>query len=395
MSSLRRSCFIPLAAAAIFVAAACTRPQSTSDPVIRLVENRENPEAAFVEVAGTDRGTLRAVRRLDPTSDEWKKIFEVRILNPDGIAGAMPVAGRYAATGDVLRFTPMFPFDAGRQYEVRYTSVGLGSSTQGGTIRRIVARRAGPPATPTHVTHVFPSGPVVPENQLRMYIHFSAPMGRRGGLDHVKLLDEKRREVIDPFLPLDAEFWNDDRTRYTLFFDPGRQKRGILPNRQMGPSLVAGHSYTLVVDRNWIDGNGNPLRETFERTFRVGGPALEPLDYRSWRVTPPAQGTRDPIAVDFPEPLDQGLLLRAIGVKRDGQAVAGEIRVEADETRWTLTPTEVWAPGRYELIVLSILEDLAGNRIGRAFEVAAFARDEGKVEPDVTSIAFDLAAASH
>ena len=77
--------------------------------------------------------------------------------------------------------------------------------------------------------HVFPSASVVPENQLRMYIQFSAPMGRRGGLDHVKLLDETGDEVDDPFLPLDAEFWNADRTRYTLFFDPGRQKRGILP----------------------------------------------------------------------------------------------------------------------------------------------------------------------
>jgi hypothetical protein len=391
MSSLRRSRFIPLAAAAIFVAAACTGPRSTSDPIIRLVENGENPEAAYVEVAGTDRGTLRAVSRLDPSSEEWKKIFEVRILNPDGIAGAMPVAGRYAATGGVLRFTPMFPFDAGRQYEVRYTAVGLGFSTQGGTIRRVVARRAGPPATPTRVTHVFPSGPVVPENQLRMYIHFSASMGRRGGLDHVKLLDEKRREVIDPFLPLDAEFWNDDRTRYTLFFDPGRQKRGILPNRQMGPSLVAGHSYTLVVDRNWIDGKGNPLRETFERTFRVGDPALLPIDYKAWRVTPPAQGTRDPVAVDFPGPLDQGLLMRAIGVRCDGQAVAGEIRVEADETRWTLTPAEVWAPGHYELIALSILEDLAGNRIGRAFEVKSFDRADTPVEAATTVIPFNLA----
>jgi hypothetical protein len=342
-------------------------------------------------VAGTDRSTLRAVRRLDPTSDEWKKIFDVRILGPDGNAGAMPVAGRYTVTGDVLRFTPLFPFDAGRQYEVRYTASGLSPATQSGTVRKIVARRAAPPAAPTHVTHVFPSGPVVPENQLRMYIHFSAPMGRRGGLDHVKLLDAKRREVVDPFLPLDAEFWNDDRTRYTLFFDPGRQKRGILPNRQMGPSLVAGHSYTLVVDRNWIDGNGNPLRETFERTFRVGDPALRPLDYKTWRVTPPAQGTRDPVAVDFAGPLDQGLLMRAIGVRRDGQAVAGEIRVEADETRWTLTPREAWVPGRYELIALPILEDVAGNRIGRAFEVKSFDRADTPVEAATTVIPFKLA----
>ena len=57
----------------------------------------------------------------------------------------------------------------------------------------------------------------------------------KGGLDYVHLLDDKGKEVKDPFLPLDAEFWNDDRTRYTVFFDPGRQKRGIAPDRRHGP----------------------------------------------------------------------------------------------------------------------------------------------------------------
>ena len=43
----------------------------------------------------------------------------------------------------------------------------------------------------TVVAHVYPSGDVIPENQLRMYIEFSAPMGRRSGIEHVALLDER------------------------------------------------------------------------------------------------------------------------------------------------------------------------------------------------------------
>ena len=58
--------------------------------------------------------------------------------------------------------------------------------------------------------------------------------------NHIHLLDDKGQEVRDPFLPLDAEFWNDDRTRYTVFFDPGRQKRGIAPIADMGRSLTHG-----------------------------------------------------------------------------------------------------------------------------------------------------------
>ncbi|MEP6917985.1 MAG: hypothetical protein ABJC89_20225 [Acidobacteriota bacterium] len=44
------------------------------------------------------------------------------------------------------------------------------------------------------------------------------------------------------------------------------------------------------------------------------------------------------------------------------------------------TPRDAWQSGGYTLIVLPILEDLAGNRIGRAFEVFSpgdAAPDEG------------------
>ena len=149
-----------------------------------------------------------------------------------------------------------------------------------------------------------------------------------------------------------------------------------------------------MIDREWIDGRGNPLRETFSRKFRVGQPDLQPLDYRRWQVMAPALGTRDVLAVTFPKPLDHGLLMRAIGVRRDGQPVTGEVRVEADETRWIMTPTDAWRSGRYEVIALSILEDLAGNRIGRAFEVDTFDHVDEDVEPEVTRIPFELASAS-
>ena len=130
--------------------------------------------------------------------------------------------------------------------------------------------------------------------------------------------------MTDPFLPLDAEFWNDDRTRYTVFFDPGRQKRGIAPIADMGRSLTEGKSYTLVVDAEWRDGNGLPLKQPFRRTFKVGPPDERPLDPKTWtdsRRPRPARST--PLTVAFPEPLDHGLLLRALGVLApDGKPLA-------------------------------------------------------------------------
>ena len=291
------------------------------------------------------------------------------------------MAGRYTIEPRAIRFTPMFPFDPGREYEVSFNPSAVPGGS-GAAVTAVVSRPPEPVTPPTVVSRVYPSGDVVPENQLRMYIHFSAPMGRKGGLDYVQLLDEHGAVVEDPFLPLDAEFWNEDRTRYTVFFDPGRQKRGILPNRAMGPSLTAGRSYTLVVKKDWSDGNGQPLKESFTRRFRVGPPDQQPLDQRSWKLDPPLAGTRSPLVVRFPQPLDHGLLLRALGVRHGAAAVQGEALVEAHETRWSFTPRELWEPGEYELVVLAVLEDLAGNRIGRAFEVDTFERTDQSPEPE-------------
>jgi hypothetical protein len=346
---------------ALVLLTGCTRPSASATPQIQLVPAGDASRFAYVEVSGLSRAERRPLSR-PMTIEEWQQVLTVSVKSRQGGTSGIPVAGNYALEGGTIRFTPLFPFDPGREYEVRF---GSASAT--------VALPAAPPSAAAHVTQVYPSGDVLPENQLRLYIHFSAPMGRRGGVDRVKLLDDDGREVEMPFLPLDAEFWNGDRTRYTVFFDPGRQKRGILPNREMGPSLIAGRSYTLVVDRNWPDGNGNMLREPFTHRFKAGAPELSPLDPDRWRIVAPRAGTRESLVVIFPKPLDHGLLLTAIGVKRDGQPITGDVLVDRQETRWTMTPGEAWTPGRYELIVLPILEDLAGNRIGRAFEVDGFA----------------------
>jgi hypothetical protein len=78
------------------------------------------------------------------------------------------------------------------------------------------------------------------------------------------------------------------------------------------------------------------------------------------------------LVVSFPEPLDHGLLTRALSIERAGTALPGDVVVDRAEMRWTFTPEEPWRPGSYDLVALDILEDLAGNQIGRAFEVDNF-----------------------
>jgi hypothetical protein len=121
----------------------------------------------------------------------------------------------------------------------------------------------------------------------------------------------------------------------------------------------------------------------------VDAPDLAPLDPKGWKITPPHEGSRDPVSVIFPEPLDYGLLMRAIGVRRNDAPVVGDVRVDSNETRWTMTPNEPWRSGDYALIALAVLEDLAGNRIGRPFEVVS-KDDKGEDDAAINAVPFSL-----
>jgi hypothetical protein len=375
-------------------AVSCGAPGHPMSPFeVRLIKS-DDDGADRIIVAGVPPNVRTVLRRRTLTDEEWSGILRVTVVQDKETGEQLPaVAGTYEVTDSGVGFKPLFGLDEGRRYRVEFNPGklpdGVGESMP--PITTEVGRPGRVLSPNTTVDRVFPTSDVVPENQLRLYIHFSASMGLKGGLDYIKLLDPAGVEVKDPFLPLDAEFWNGDRTRFTVFFDPGRVKRGILPNKEMGRSLTEGHPYTLVVSREWRDGQGLPLREDFRRTFRVGPPDEKPLDHQAWRVQAPAAGSREPLAVTFPEPLDHGLLLRALGVvSASVAAVEGQTSIEAGETRWTFTPRESWKRGEYRLRVLSILEDLAGNRIGRAFEVDQFERADRQAEPEETLIPFAI-----
>jgi hypothetical protein len=223
-----------------------------------------------------------------------------------------------------------------------------------------------------------------------MYLEFSAPMSRDHGRDFLKLLDEQGHEVKDAFLALDVDFWSPDGRRYTVFFDPGRVKRGILPNDLYGRALIAGHRYTIVVDPRWRDANGLPLASGFSHTFGVGAADMAPLRLEDWRLNAPAAGTHDPLVVTFPKPLDHGLLQRALAVASGTATVDGVSTVGAGETEWRFTPRSPWRAGQFDLVVLSILEDPMGNKISQPFDVDTFDRIDQSSAPERRALSFSV-----
>ncbi len=118
-----------------------------------------------------------------------------------------------------------------------------------------------------------------------------------------------------PFLELDDPLWNLDMTQLTLFIDSGRIKREVKPLEDIGPSLVAGKKFRLLIDRQWKDANGNPLVGSFEKKFLVTSPDRTAPDLNSWWLTSPKAGTRQPVDLNFHEPIDHALALRVISME--------------------------------------------------------------------------------
>jgi hypothetical protein len=244
------------------------------------------------------------------------------------------------------------------------------------------------------VEQVYPSTSRVPENQLKFYLHFSAPMSRGEAYRRVHLLDDAGQAIPLPFLEIDQELWDPEARRLTLLLDPGRVKRDLLPNREAGSPLREGENYTLVVDREWLDAEGNPLRQEFRKPFQAGAPDYDPPSTQNWNVAAPAAQSKDALVIQFPEPLDYALLSRVIQVTTPtGNRVEGSIELDREETRWQFRPREPWRKGDYLIEVATLLEDLAGNSLDRPFEVDVFERVEEKVAQTTRTIRFTVSGA--
>lgn len=351
------------------LASACAGSAGTSTPAIQLTTLDQG--ARVVDVVGLDRNALDALLK----APEEERASALRVQVAGAAASRLPaMSGSYAVIGDRLRFTPAFPLDQTVAYRVIFQRSGAAP------LELEIPARVQDAAPTTRVAEVYPPDTLL-ENHLRVYIHFSAPMSHRPPEKAIRLLDERGRAVEDPFLPIDVQLWNEDRTRYTLLFDPGRVKRGILPNMEKGRALERGRKYTLVVDREWRDAEGRPLAASFEHEFRVVAEVLDPIVPAGWRLSAPRAATSEPLTVTFSRALDHALAQRMLFVtSADGRRVEGVIAVDAATTRWTLTPSAHWVAGEYRLRALSELEDPAGNRIGRAFDYDAAQQGEGAAD---------------
>ena len=298
----------------------------------------------------------------------WASLFTVYAGDSKDVP---PLLGDYAIRSGALTFRPRYPLAPGMHVRAVFRGV-----------ESVFDIPRAQPTSQARVARVYPGVAEIPENQLKFYIEFSAPMSRGEAWKYIHLLKSDGTAVELPFLEIDQEMWDADAKRLTVLFDPGRIKRGVKPLEDIGPAIEAGHSYKLVIDREWRDAAGAPLVTAHVKDFRVVDADRSPVDPSAWNTGTVTAGTRDPLIVRFPEPLDAALVERLIWV--DG--VPGDVLLGAEEREWRFTPAQPWPDGARTMKIDTALEDLAGNKVGRPFEVDTFDRVTRRVNREVISI---------
>jgi hypothetical protein len=287
-----------------------------------------------------------------------------------GDDGDVPnVPGDHELLDDGVLFLPRYPFEPGVPFRaiLDLRVLGPSGSAELQTLDFLIPREGG--TGDTDVSQVFPSSDVLPENLLRFTVRFSRPMRRGGAEENIAVLGADGRPAPDILYRAPVELWDSGMTSLTILLDPGRLKRGVGPNRMLGPPLRPGQRYTLAISPGMIDGNGRPLRQGFRKSFLVSDPVREPIGFERWTIRAPASGTLDPLELDFPRPLDWAQLWRGIAVASEsGAPVGGRIDINRGETLWRLTPDAPWRTGRYRVRVSPALEDVCGNTLDGPFD---------------------------
>jgi hypothetical protein len=341
-------------------------------PTLRVNFDPSPHGLGSVSACCLDPGLVATLASYAQPSGLLKSIFRVTVAQPPSAQGhSLPdVSGRYLILEDEVQFTPHFPFERDVKYYATFDTRLLGALLTAESLNLEFLIPSGQKARAlTEVAHIFPSCDLLPENLLRFYVCFSNSMQRGRALEEISLLDSDGQPVADALYRPPVELWDRSMRHLTVLLDPGRLKRCVGPNVELGPPLKMGQEYTLEIGAGMIDLYGRPLRERLRKHFLVGNAVREPISVENWKILPPVTRSRQPLVLTFTKPLDWALLLQTITIGlAGGSVIDGEVVVDQCERRWRFTPSSPWMVGVYQIRVGCGLEDVCGNRITGAFD---------------------------
>jgi len=291
------------------------------------------------------------------STDTLKSELKVSGTNGDYIFNS--ILGDWTITDDSIVFKPLIPLVRGFNYKILYKEKVIGELN-------IPMPDA---SMKPKVLGIYPSTDTVPENLLKIYVEFSKPMTEGNALDYFRMIRNGNDTLHQVFLDLQTELWNNDHTRLTIWLDPGRIKRDLIPNKELGTPLNKGNHYRFIIDSRLTDGEGLALVKDYQKDFIVAARDSIIPDPEKWNLYIPTVGTTQALQVDLYEALDYVLLNNAIGVfDENGKSIAGKFETSDKETKLRFTPSSNWKKGKYYLEIESRLEDLAGNNLNHPFD---------------------------
>lgn len=271
------------------------------------------------------------------------------------------VIGELKHINNQYTFTPIVPFSHGKTYRIS-------SSGQVFSTFTVQERKKG---SPPELLTVYPTENTVPENMLKMYFSFSAPMQEVGSsLDFIKVYNKSTNKEIDIFLALEPELWNKNHTILTLWLDPGRIKTGLIPNQEKGLPIVEGSEYRIHVSKRWRDAHGVELLRDYTKNLHVVRRDAKSPVLSDWNVAVQTLGASHLIIIDFGEPLDAILAQETIKILNiKNEKIVGKFTLKNNEKTIVFESSKLLGKGKYKVLVESRLEDLSGNNLNHLFDV--------------------------
>jgi hypothetical protein len=368
--------------------------QLANQPSLIVDDDSREPALGGVGVCGLDLDSMQSLGRYLQAGGLLRSILRVRVVRTGAPTGDdLPdVFGRYHVLEDRVRFIPHFPFERSVSYRAIFDPRPLGrfGFSEVLTLEFSLPREQN--GSLPEVNRIFPSSDDLPENLLRFYICFSNPMQRGRVETEISLLGPDGEPAPDVLYRAPVELWDRSMRYLTILLDPGRLKRGVGPNRELGPPLKTDQVYSLAVGAGMTDISGGRLPATVYKRFRVTDAVREPIAVEQWKIMPPETNSRQPLVLIFPRPLDWALLSQTITiVSADKQSIEGRIVIDECERRWSFTPTSPWSAGAYHVGVASSLEDVCGNNVIAAFDRPLRLGSDLAYEVATRSISFRLA----
>lgn len=186
----------------IFGAEAPNQSAGFSAVFLRWVPVPQQTNRLVLEVSGIAKDTLAVLQSTNWPATNWPALLSVFVEQP-GVE-PVPMLGEHRVEGALLRFAPAFPLEPGLRYRAVFDAGKLpGADSAGaGKVTSVLQVPVRPERATTTVTQVYPSADVLPDNLLKFYVHFSAPMSRGDIYEHIRLLNEASQPVELPFLEL-------------------------------------------------------------------------------------------------------------------------------------------------------------------------------------------------